>query len=716
MAKKANLMIDVGEAVGIVAAQSIGEPGTQMSLPYGELVVVDRGNGPEPVRIGELVDSLIARYGADKSGDSEVCALPAEENLLVPSLTHEGKVEWKRVLECSRHMCGRRLVRIRTRSGRTITATENHSFVIRKGNAIVPVAACELKRGMCIPSVKRLPLPKSGPAPKLAEGQEEPLFGCVGCTVPVWHGQPMESPLGAYTGCEGNGPARISEQAQLSEELGLAIGAYLSEGNRAKPKASSEPFAHMCSGGSGKRVPPFAYGTSEEFIGALLRGYFEGAGNVSVAQKAITVSSRSPELIDGIALLAARLGIFALKAKGKKNALIIPYHYADAFRRMVGFGSAEKRKALDELCAIAAKEKACDSGKATRSCDEDVVWDEIAELEYLPPSDGFVYDFSVEGLETFMTFEGIMTHNTMRTFHYAGVAEQVPTGLPRLIEIVDVRREPKKPLMNIYLKGEYAKDESKAKEVAERIEEVNLSKIATIRENFEKKEIEVEIHPELIKYEGLSFEDVLKRLKSSGVGKVEQMSETMILIKPKSTLLRSIRKTTERLSELHLKGVKGINRAIVMHENDEYFIRTGGSNLAEIMKLPEVDASRVYTNNIKEIESVLGIEAARNAIVFEAKQVLDMQKLDVDVRHINLLADAMCMDGVVKPVGRHGLSGEKASIFARAAFEETIKHLINASIKGEEENFVGVTENIIIGQPVPVGTGTVKLGMPRHKK
>ncbi|VVC71773.1 DNA-directed RNA polymerase subunit A'' [uncultured archaeon] len=92
-----------------------------------------------------------------------------------------------------------------------------------------------------------------------------------------------------------------------------------------------------------------------------------------------------------------------------------------------------------------------------------------------------------------------------------------------------------------------------------------------------------------------------------------------------------------------------------------------------------------------------------------------MQKLDVDRRHLNVLADAMCMEGVIKSVGRHGLSGEKASILARAAFEETIKHLINAAIKGEEDKLVGVTENIIVGQYIPVGTGIVKLSMQRKK-
>src|SRR5271157_6137972 len=76
------------------------------------------------------------------------------------------------------------------------------------------------------------------------------------------------------------------------------------------------------------------------------------------------------------------------------------------------------------------------------------------------------------------------TQMTLRTFHYAGVAEQVPTGLPRLIEIVDVRRNPKKPIMDIYLTKQYSKDDASARKIAEGIEEVNLSKVARIKENF----------------------------------------------------------------------------------------------------------------------------------------------------------------------------------------------------------------------------------------
>jgi DNA-directed RNA polymerase subunit A" len=93
----------------------------------------------------------------------------------------------------------------------------------------------------------------------------------------------------------------------------------------------------------------------------------------------------------------------------------------------------------------------------------------------------------------------------------------------------------------------------------------------------------------------------------------------------------------------------------------------------------------------------------------ELKQVLEMQNLAVDKRHCMLLADAMTMNGEINSIGRHGLSGEKAGVLARAAFEETIKHLINAAVRGDDDKLIGVTENIIVGQTVPIGTGLVKL-------
>ena len=129
------------------------------------------------------------------------------------------------------------------------------------------------------------------------------------------------------------------------------------------------------------------------------------------------------------------------------------------------------------------------------------------------------------------------------------------------------------------------------------------------------------------------------------------------------------------------------------------------------MSIPEVDFSRVRTNDIHEVASVLGIEAARQLIVEEAQQLLREQGLDVDVRHLLLLSDAMTLDGKVRQVGRHGVVRLKSSVLARAAFEISFQTLVEAAVSGEIDQLQGNIERILIGREVPVGTGRVSLLM-----
>jgi len=131
-----------------------------------------------------------------------------------------------------------------------------------------------------------------------------------------------------------------------------------------------------------------------------------------------------------------------------------------------------------------------------------------------------------------------------------------------------------------------------------------------------------------------------------------------------------------------------------------------------------IDPTRTVTNHIHEIAKTLGIEAARNVIIKEAMGVLEEQGLDVDIRHVMLVADIMTVTGEVRQIGRHGISGEKSSVLARAAFEITVPNIVEASIKGESDPLKGVTENVIVGQSIPIGTGLVDLYMsapPRGK-
>jgi DNA-directed RNA polymerase subunit A" len=178
---------------------------------------------------------------------------------------------------------------------------------------------------------------------------------------------------------------------------------------------------------------------------------------------------------------------------------------------------------------------------------------------------------------------------------------------------------------------------------------------------------------------------------------------------PEEPSYRELLQLVEKIKKVSLKGVEGIRRVVIRKEGDEYVLYTEGSSLRKVMQFDGVDPTRTKTNNINEIGEVLGIEAARNAIINEATDTLREQGLAVDVRHIMLVADIMTVDGEVKQIGRHGVSGEKASVLARAAFEVTVNHILDAAVRGDVDDLQGVTENVIVGQPIQLGTGGVQL-------
>ncbi|MEM2282813.1 MAG: DNA-directed RNA polymerase subunit A'' [Candidatus Hadarchaeales archaeon] len=305
------------------------------------------------------------------------------------------------------------------------------------------------------------------------------------------------------------------------------------------------------------------------------------------------------------------------------------------------------------------------------------------------------------------------TQMTLRTFHYAGVAElNVTLGLPRLIEILDVRRTPTTPLMTVYLKKEIAKNRERVKEIAQRIE---MTVVEDMVSQFEvdliNRQLVLSLNKVRLKQKGVKPEEIVKRIQEELQLEEVILDDSKIKVRPKEAGLGALRQLMAKIRGISLRGVKGISRVVVKKEGEEYVIYTEGSNLEEVLKMEEVDKRRTITNDIVEVERVLGIEAARRAIIDEAMKTLQEQGLEVDIRHIMLVADMMTCTGRIRQIGRHGISGEKPSFLARAAFETTVQHLLEASLRGEKDPLKGVIENVITGQTVPLGTGTVELVM-----
>ena len=313
------------------------------------------------------------------------------------------------------------------------------------------------------------------------------------------------------------------------------------------------------------------------------------------------------------------------------------------------------------------------------------------------------------------------TQMTLNTFHFAGVAEMnVTLGLPRIIEILDGRKELESPMMEIYLKKPFAsgKKIEDLRHLALQIRETKLKDIAkefTI--NIADLTIEVAVDRNKMKAIDVTMSKAIDAISKQIKGYTLKDRDDSIILKSRSKedSFNEAYKTKEKIKSFTIRGVKGIMQVLPVKREDEFIIITAGSNLADVLQLEEVDAYRTTTNNIFEIEQVLGIEAARQSIVNEIFRVIESQGLNVDVRHIMLVADTMCVSGTLKGITRYGVVSDKSSVLARASFETPIKHIINAALVGEVDNLDSVVENVMVNQPVPIGTGLPSLTVKKQK-
>ena len=300
------------------------------------------------------------------------------------------------------------------------------------------------------------------------------------------------------------------------------------------------------------------------------------------------------------------------------------------------------------------------------------------------------------------------TQMTLNTFHFAGVSEMnVTTGLPRLIEVLDGRKTISSELMHLYLKPPFNKGKD-IKKVSESLKELTLDDfIKEIDTNLVESRLDIVLDPAKLKLLHTTAEALVTALKKSIKAfefKVEG-NHIQVVQTGKDKDVSILYKLKEKLKKVYVFGLKGVSQVLVVKKDDEYVAITAGSNLKDALKLDFVDETRSYTNDLYEMEKLYGIESVRELIIRELMSVIDGQGLNVDVRHIMLVADTMCMSGKLQGINRYGIVKEKPSILARASFETPMAHLINASLQGERDPLGSVIENVMLNQPVPIGTG-----------
>jgi DNA-directed RNA polymerase III subunit RPC1 len=322
-------------------------------------------------------------------------------------------------------------------------------------------------------------------------------------------------------------------------------------------------------------------------------------------------------------------------------------------------------------------------------------------------------------------------------------------GVPRIKEIINAAKNISTPIITAPLaindslpaarivKGRI--ELTKLGEICEYMEEIYSCDGATPPQLLIKIDMNVIKQLQLeIDIEGIALAISKYPKNKAPMNRIQVVDEDRILIKvPQQTSGRSLPYFTGKIAKLaiernyenarsgyfslqHLKriipftpiiGISSVNRAVI---NDiggkRYNLLVEGAGLKQVMITPGIIGSTCTSNNVMEVEQVLGIEAARSTIAHEIQYTMAKHGMTIDPRHVTLLTDLMTTRGLVLGITRYGVARLKDdSVLMLASFEKTTDHLFDAARYGRTDKIEGVSESIIMGVPMPIGTGSFKL-------
>ena len=314
------------------------------------------------------------------------------------------------------------------------------------------------------------------------------------------------------------------------------------------------------------------------------------------------------------------------------------------------------------------------------------------------------------------------TQMTLKTFHFAGVASMnITLGVPRIKEIINFTKNISTPV--IFAKLVQENDVTAAKIVKGRIETIKLSKIVSyIKEVISTKGcyLKVKLDKEAIDKNKLEItieqvKDALlankKKLKLKDKNIIIENNLKLKIEPPDSNrdnMYFSLQTIKKNLPDIIISGVKTVHRVVINKkkgDESKYILAIEGTGLNEVMKTPGIDYKSCTSNNIDEINNVLGIEAARATIIYELNYTFSGHSIQVDKRHLNLIADLMTFKGSVYGFQRFGMAKMKDSVLLHSSFERTSDVLFDSAMHAKVDKLKGVTESIITGKMMPVGTG-----------
>eukprot|EP00252_Welwitschia_mirabilis_P019861 TRINITY_DN4707_c0_g1_i3.p1 TRINITY_DN4707_c0_g1~~TRINITY_DN4707_c0_g1_i3.p1 ORF type:complete len:1280 (+),score=267.36 TRINITY_DN4707_c0_g1_i3:562-4401(+) len=313
------------------------------------------------------------------------------------------------------------------------------------------------------------------------------------------------------------------------------------------------------------------------------------------------------------------------------------------------------------------------------------------------------------------------TQMTLKTFHFAGVASMnVTLGVPRIKEIINAAKNISTPIVTAKLVCD--NDVKAARIVKGRIEKTVLGEVAkSIKIVLKSGQAVISVKLDMKRIDSLQLEitaftvaeailNSKLKLKQQHLRVLDQ--DKLLIFPPEADRMKlnfAMHSLRNMLPRVIVKGISTVERAVISKDKGKYVLLVEGTNLMAVMGTEGVDGINTKSNHVIEIEETLGIEAARTCIIDEIKYTMASHGMSIDLRHMMLLADVMTFKGQVLGITRFGIAKMKDSVLMLASFEKTTDHLFDASAHGRVDNIEGVSECIIMGIPMPVGTGLLKI-------
>ena len=337
------------------------------------------------------------------------------------------------------------------------------------------------------------------------------------------------------------------------------------------------------------------------------------------------------------------------------------------------------------------------------------------------------------------------TQMTLKTFHFSGISSMnVTLGVPRLKEIINGAKKISTPIITVKL--EQDNNKVAARVVKAGIEKTTLGQVAKyMKEVYATDSCYVSVELDLVAIEQLKLNidatsvrtailkgtrgvtklPVLRCLKEKDV-LVKKGSNSKIRVhvpdvkigNSKTLTYFAMQMLKAALPNVIVQGIHSVNRAVINEVEKDgkstYNLLVEGYGLQDVMGSPGIDGRHTTTNHVLEIEAVLGVEAARTQISAEISYIMNAYGIGIDSRHMLLLSDVMTFKGEVLGITRFGVSKMRESVLMLASFEKTTDHLFDAAVRSRTDRVVGVSECIIMGMPIPIGTGLPALLWKSH--